>query len=242
MTTRQTSPTVIQIIRVLYLHPEGMPLNLHDDDHGSSELSFVVYLCLLCSRSILVDAALRNRLPLLHRLRFTTRVHHQLQLSISSPTPGPTSPAQPSPGEAEPLEDLLEPVEETRKQPTPAIDLSAGVVPGEPDPTPAPTLTPRATPRTESVVNASDYLSAGITKTEDTRRYRFRLQQRARVKGSFSARGNINVYIFGGYYSSGGAISADTIDVLLESGSYELVASARESCHFSVRLTAHYDQ
>ncbi len=154
--------------------------------------------------------------------------------SSPSPTLTPTPSDSPSP-KAEPsrdeLDDLLDALPAAEKKPSPPIDLSSGLVESSPTPTSTPTTTP--TPRaeiiTESLVSASDYLIAGITKAEDTRRYRFRLQQKAQVKGGFSARGNIRVEIVGGYYSSGGAISADTIDLILESGTYELIVSARES-------------
>jgi hypothetical protein len=167
--------------------------------------------------------------------------------SSPSPTTTPTPSDSPSP-RAQPsrdeLDDLLDSVE-AEKKPSPPIDLSAGLVESNPTPTPTPTSTPSTpTPyaHTESLVSAYDVLSAGITKDEDTRRYRFRLQQKARVKGGFSARGNIRVEIVGGYYSSGGAISADTIDLILEPGTYELIVSAREIVGFNVRLTAYYDQ
>jgi hypothetical protein len=71
---------------------------------------------------------------------------------------------------------------------------------------------------------------------------RFHLEQAARVKGSFSAHGNVSVYITGDYYSSHGAISADSIDVRLRAGTYELVVTARETVGFSVQLFAYYDQ
>ena len=67
-----------------------------------------------------------------------------------------------------------------------------------------------------------------ISNSEDKRTYRFHLSQRAHVKGSFSARGNVSVYIAGGYYSSDGEISSDSIDVTLSAGTYEVIVSARQ--------------
>ena len=91
-------------------------------------------------------------------------------------------------------------------------------------------------------MSASDVLIAGYSRPEDRRTYRFHLSQQARVKGSFSAQGNISVYITGGYYSSNGAISSDSIDVIMSAGSYEVVVSARQAVGFSLHLTAYYDQ
>jgi hypothetical protein len=166
--------------------------------------------------------------------------------SSLSPTLTPTPSDSPSP-KAEPsrdeLDELLDSLPAAEKNASPPIDVSSGLVESSPTPTSTPTSTPTPRARTESLVSAYDVLSAGGTrKAEDTRVYRFRLQHKARVKGGFSARGNIHVEIPGGYYSSGGSISADTIDLVLESGVYELIVSARELVGFNVQLTAYYDQ
>jgi hypothetical protein len=121
--------------------------------------------------------------------------------------------------------------------------------------TPTPTLTPAqrptpiSTPRTEYLLSASDMLSAGYYggKSQDSRRYRFRLDGIARVKGSFSARGGgVSVRILSGsniVYSSGYEVSADSIDVALYPGTYELevTLSSRATVSFSASLTARYN-
>ena len=79
-------------------------------------------------------------------------------------------------------------------------------------------------------------------KPEDSRRYRFHLQEPATVKGTLAAIGKVSVHITGGHYSSEGAISADAVDLMLPAGTYELVVSARELASVSLHLFVHYDQ
>jgi hypothetical protein len=137
---------------------------------------------------------------------------------------------------------------------TPEPDLAAGLIEvPEPSqaplqrttPPPTPTPSPRLTPRYVSLVNAHDVLNPAYGQYEDTRRYRFHVEKETRVKGNFSARGNVSVRIVAAgidpRYSSGGEISADTIDVFLYAGSYELVVTARKLVSFSVELAAYYD-
>jgi hypothetical protein len=108
-------------------------------------------------------------------------------------------------------------------------------------PLPVPTAGPRPTPRSEVKVNASDTLIAGSSwRPEESRRYRFHLERLARVGGSFSARGNISVLITGGWYSSNGEISADSFEVTIPSGTYEVVVTAHSVVSFSIHLTSEY--
>jgi hypothetical protein len=167
--------------------------------------------------------------------------------SVVSPTPAVTPTPKPTPtikpeddldaGLVEPADPLEEAVRSAKEKATPTPDPD--FVPSR-DRTVNPP-TPRPTIHTESLVYASDVLSPGYSRSDDRRVYRFHLSQQARVKGSFSARGNISVYITGGYYSSNGAISSDSIDVTLSAGTYEVVVSARETVGFSLHLTAYYD-
>lgn len=165
---------------------------------------------------------------------------------VVSPTPTATPTPKPTPkpeddldaGLIEQADPLEEAVRSAKHKATPTPDPY--FVPSRERTVNSPT--PRPTIYTESLVYASDVLSAGYSRPEDRRIYRFHLSQRARVKGNFSARGNINVYIVGGYYSSNGAISSDSIDVNLSAGTYEVVVSARETVSFSLHLTAYYDQ
>jgi hypothetical protein len=154
-----------------------------------------------------------------------------------TPTPKPTPTATPDDLESyldpDPLEEAVRKAKEnTTPTPEPSVAIRERVVSSP---------TPRRTIYPESLVNASDVLSAGYTRSQDTRLYRFHLSQPARVKGTFSARGNITVYIVGGYYSSNGAISSDTIDIRLAPGTYEVVVSSREVVGFSLHLMAYYD-
>lgn len=158
-----------------------------------------------------------------------------------TPTPAPTPTTKPEDdldaGLIEPADPLEEAVRLAREKATPTPDPY--FVPGRERTVSSPT--PRPTTYTESLVYASDVLIAGYSRSEDRRIYRFHLSRQARVKGSFSARGNISVYLRG-YYSSNGAISSDSIDVTLSAGTYEVVVSARETVGFSLSLTAYYDQ
>jgi len=165
-----------------------------------------------------------------------------------TPTPTPTPTPKPTPTtkpeddldgglieQTDPLEEVVRAAKE-KTTPTPDPYLVSRPARVINSPTPRPTTYP------ESLVNASDVLSAGYSRSEDRRLYRFHLPQQARVKGSFSAQGNISVYIVGGYYSSNGAISSDSIDVTLAAGTYEVVVSSREIVGFSLHLRAYYDQ
>jgi len=158
-----------------------------------------------------------------------------------TPTPKPTPTIKPE----DDLERYLEPAD--------PLDEAVRAAKEKATPTPDPYLvasrertvaspTPRPTIYAASLVYASDVLIAGYSRSEDRRVYRFHLSRQARVKGDFSAHGNISVYIAGGYYSSNGAISSDSIDVTMSAGTYEVIVSARESASFTLRLTAYYDQ
>jgi len=178
---------------------------------------------------------------------------------VGSPSPSPSPAASPTPAAT------LTP------KPTPTAnpedDLDAGLIertdPSEdavrsakekstptPDPYFVPSRertvnspTPRPTIYSESLIYASDALSGGTySKSEDKRTYRFHLSQQAHVKGTFSAHGNVSVYIVGGYYSSKGEISSDSIDMTLSAGTYEVFVSARQIVGFSLHLTAYYDE
>jgi hypothetical protein len=99
------------------------------------------------------------------------------------------------------------------------------------------------------LVDASDVLGR-----DDMRRYRFRLEHAARVRGSFTAQGNIKVDIVSDYdpargptghyryYTSNGKISADTIDMELLPGTYDVQVSSDTTVSFSIHLSAHYGQ
>lgn len=152
----------------------------------------------------------------------------------ASPTPAATLTPKPTPTanpendldagleRTDPLEDAVRSAKE-KSTPTP----DPYFVPSRERTVNSPT--PRPTIYTESLVYASDVLSGGTySNSEDKRTYRFHLSQRAHVKGSFSARGNVSVYIAGGYYSSDGEISSDSIDVTLSAGTYEVIVSARQ--------------
>jgi hypothetical protein len=90
----------------------------------------------------------------------------------------------------------------------------------------------------ESLVNDFIVLRGGLSwKCEDSRRYPFQLQEAARVKGDFHAIGNVTVCI-PGHYSSGGPKPADTIDLVLPAGTYELVITALELAGVSLHLLA----
>lgn len=160
-----------------------------------------------------------------------------------TPTPKPTPTATPDDDlnldsgllVPDPLEEAVRSVKE-KATPTPDPYLVPIREPTVNSPTPRPTI------YTESLVHASDVLIAGYSRVEDSRTYRFHLSQKARIKGSFSAQGNISVYIVGGYYSSIGPISSDSIDVTMSAGTYEVIVSARQSASFSLHLSAYYDQ
>lgn len=164
--------------------------------------------------------------------------------STPTPTPKPTPTTKPKDDlDADYVEQTDSPEEAVRAAkekptPTPTLDPYLASRPARVVNSP----TPRPTTYQESLLYASDVLSAGYSKPEDRRLYRFHLSQQARVKGSFSAHGNISVYIVGGYYSSDGAISSDSIDVALPAGTYEVVVSSREIVGFSLHLTAYYNQ
>lgn len=172
---------------------------------------------------------------------------------IATPSPTATLTPKPTPTpeddlnldsglvESDPLEEAVRSAKQ-EATPTPDPYLLPKVIPTT-DPYLVPSRertvsspTPRRTLYPESVVNAYDALSPG-----DSRVYRFRLSQPARVKGNFSARGNIRVYI-AGYYSSSGAISSDTIDVSLSPGTYEVIVTAGQYVGFSLHLKAYYDE
>ena len=102
------------------------------------------------------------------------------------------------------------------------------------------TSTPKRPIMSEIIVSATDVLSAGYSRPEDSRVYRFRLKSPARIQGNFSARGNVSVQIKGGYYSSNGFISGDSIEVNLPQGAFEVLVTARETVSFSLRLSAFY--
>jgi hypothetical protein len=165
-----------------------------------------------------------------------------------SPTPAATATPKPAPttkpeddlesGLIQPTDPLEDAIRSAKEKVTPAPDPY--IVPSRERTVSSPT--PRPTIYTESLVYASDILVPRYSKSEERRVYRFHLSQTARVKGNFSARGNISVYITGGNYSSNGAISSDSIDVSLAAGTYEVIVSARETVSFSVHLTAYYDQ
>jgi hypothetical protein len=169
--------------------------------------------------------------------------------STPTPTPKPTPTTTPDldlDGLVETADPYLVPIQEPTRTPG---DFEKYVTPARPDPTATTIPTPRPTPRpppraAESLVNAHDVMSPGYGRDEDTRRYRFHVENTARVKGSFSARGNVSVKIVAAgidpRYSSDGEISGDTIDVLLYPGTYELVVTARSVVGFSVQLTAYY--
>jgi len=161
---------------------------------------------------------------------------------VESPTLTPTPKPTPTIKPEDDLEQYLDPLDEAvraakeKATPTPDPYLVASRERTVASPTQRPTI------YTESLVDASDALIAGYSRSEDRRVYRFHLSRQARVKGDFSAHGNISVYIGGGYYSSNGAISSDSIDVTMSAGIYEVIVSARESASFTLRLTAYYDQ
>lgn len=161
-------------------------------------------------------------------------------MPATTPTPKPTPTGKPEVDlDAGLIDPLEEAVRSAKEKPTPTPDPY--FVPSRERTVNSPT--PRPTIHTESLVNASDFLSGGTySKSEDKRTYRFHLSQQAHVKGSFSARGNISVYIVGGYYSSNGEISSDSIDVILSAGTYEVVVSARQLVGYSLHLTAYYDE
>jgi len=170
---------------------------------------------------------------------------------VPTPTPTPVSTGvnlTPQPTK-DPIDDLLE----SLPSPTPKASAEyeeAPIVTPSPNhaqlPSPIVAASPRLPPRYVSLVEAYDTLVPKNNQSEDTRRYRFHIEQDTRVKGSFSARGNIKVQITAAGidppYSSGDSISFDTIDVFLYAGTYELIVESREVVGFSVRLTAYYPQ
>ena len=149
-----------------------------------------------------------------------------------TPTPTPKATATPTPDDFEAYLDPPVPLPTPREKVTPLPEPSVSTTRERTVASP----TPRRITYPESLVDASDVL------VRDSRLYRFHLSQPARAKGSFSAQGNITVYIVGGYYSSNGAISSDTIDISLSPGTYEVIVSSREIVGFSLHLKAYYDQ
>jgi len=143
---------------------------------------------------------------------------------MPSPTPTltPSPSSSPSPDEYDALLDDLFDKEGTKatrtSKPTPEVDFEKYLEPA-PTSTPTPRPTPRATPQVEQLVSAFDVLSGYSDSSRDSRRYRFRIDGIARVKGSFSAKGGgVTVRIMSGgntYYSSGEEVSADTIDCFI---------------------------
>ncbi|SRR6266540_1366930 len=131
----------------------------------------------------------------------------------------------------------------------PTYDEGSALRNGISETTLTPRPTPRATPRIERVVSANDVLSVGSGKREDSRRYRFQIDSIARIKGSFSATGGgVTVRILSGMdtkYVSGFNVSADSIDVALYPGVYELqvtlVGSDYEIVSFIVSASAYYN-
>jgi hypothetical protein len=178
-----------------------------------------------------------------------------------TPTSTPSPKASPSPKPEDDLEAGLVPTpdpydeivaaarEKRRPSPTPNIDDYLDKLPAAtstPTPVPRPSVSPPQ--RTESVVSAFDILSIHYGKSQDSRRYRFRLDGIARVKGSFDASGGgVIVRIISGgstYYSSGyEEVSADKIDVALYPGTYEVEVNlaSRGVVSFHVNLTAYYN-
>jgi hypothetical protein len=155
---------------------------------------------------------------------------------VETPTPKPTPTASLE------LDELFDSPTPT---PTPTSEESKAVVNGNETPTP----TPKASPRIEQVVSAHDTLMIGYRRHEDSRRYRFQLDNIARIKGTFSARGGgVTVRILSGttpVYVSGFNVSADSIDAPLYPGVYELevtlVGTETALVSFSVDATAYYN-
>jgi len=97
-------------------------------------------------------------------------------------------------------------------------------------------------------MSAFDVLVVRRGKSQDQRRYRFRLDSIARVKGTFSAMGGgVAVRLVSGpstYYSSGYEVSGDSIDVALWPGTYEMevtLVGSSDAVSFRVDLTAYYN-
>ena len=171
------------------------------------------------------------------------------------PTPQPTHSPTPESDNHDALLDSLvqSPTPTPKPKPTPSLppyDDSTAKPTATPLPYIAALPTSRGTPRParrDLVVSASDVLST-LSKPVDSRIYRFHLEAGARIKGSFSASGGgVSVRIFTsdrGYYSSGSAASSDTIDVTLNSGTYQVevyLQSQREIVSFRINITAYYD-
>jgi hypothetical protein len=152
---------------------------------------------------------------------------------VASPTPTPT-PA---------------PVQSPKLAPSLPSPESNSIENQQRDRTVFPSPSPATKPRVEhNIVSGDDILQVSTYgKTQDFRRYRFRLDGIARLRGSFSANGGgVTVRIISGgstYYSSGSEISADEIDVALYPGTYELEVSlsTRGVVSFHVQLTAVYN-
>lgn len=165
-------------------------------------------------------------------------------ISTSSPTPSPSPEVLP-----EVANKAVELISNTNDQDSTTLDLKALETPTPiPEPTKSSLVTPLNIPKPirpsaiqKILVSASDILQAGYKKDVDTRVYRFHLDQSAHVKGNFNARGNISVQIKGGYYSSNGDISSDTIDVDLAAGTYEVIVTSRQIVGFSLNLTGYFD-
>ncbi len=116
-----------------------------------------------------------------------------------------------------------------------------------------PTSSPQPQPRTESLVSASDTLFVEATSRrtegfhkEDSRSYRFYLNENARVKGVFSANGGrvyVQIVSAKGIYYSSGEISSDSFEKTLPAGTYtmEVALISPGAVGFSVQLTAIYD-
>jgi hypothetical protein len=160
--------------------------------------------------------------------------------STLTPSPKPSPSEKPTAGEVDPLTEVVRSLQKA----TPTDDPY--LVPKS-TPTPTPRPTPRPQPRVESLVYANDVLMV-YGPSSDSRRYRFHLSERARIKGDFSARGNVDVEIVSNgsviYYSSNGEIASDSIETTLPAGTYEMVVSlsTKGVVGFSAHLSAFYDQ
>lgn len=185
----------------------------------------------------------------------TVKAVQSIDAQTSTPTPMDYRASNGTPEPTKnPIDDLLEslpsPTPKTSREdesPSPTPSFTPTQFPTIVQvPSPTAMATPRLPSRYVSLIDAYDTLYPKDNQSEDTRRYRFHIEQDTRVKGSFSAHGNIRVKITAAGidppYSSGDDISFDTIDVFLYAGSYELVVSGHQVVGFSVRLTAYYPQ